>query len=181
MALLPPAGALAELEAVVGPQRTRWPGLRWTSELEASHVTLAFLGEVDEARVLALRTQLEGAADLHPSLIIRISGAGGFSSAVQARVLWAGLQGDLRALAALAASVAAGAGRAGCAPPQPSSRYHPHLTLAHCQERTDLRSLIQILSGFAGSTWTAGHVHLIRSQLGSCPRYDTVGSWPLRQ
>jgi 2'-5' RNA ligase len=180
VALMPPPAALAELEAVVAPQRIAWPGLGWTSELEAAHITLAFLGEVDEARLASLGTRLERAADRHQSLSISISGAGAFSSAAKARVLWADLQCDRRALAALAESVAAAARRAGAPPPDERQRYRPHLTLARCQQPADLRPLVQILRGFAGSAWTAGQVRLVRSQLGARPRYDTIGSWPLR-
>jgi len=177
---MPPPDALAELAAVVAPQRTAWPGLRWTGQAEAWHITLAFLGEVGEERLLPLRTRLERAAGRHSCLDISISRAGAFPSAAKARVLWAGIEGDRRALAALAASVAAGARRAGAPPPDEGRRFRPHLTLARCREPADLGSLVEALSGFVGSAWTAGQIHLIRSQPGPSPRHDPIQSWPLR-
>lgn len=179
VALAPPSDAMAELEAAVAPLRPGWPGLRWTSQ-EAWHITLAFLGEVGDARLAALTGRLERAAGRHRGQVISISDAGAFPSAAKARVLWAGLHGDRGALAALASSVAAAARRAGAPAPDEGRRYQPHVTLARCREPADVGSLVGVLSGFAGSAWTAGQIHLVRSQLGQLPRYDTVGSWPLR-
>jgi RNA 2',3'-cyclic 3'-phosphodiesterase len=170
---------MAELEAVLAPLRPGWAGLRWTSQ-EAWHVTLAFLGEVDEARLGRLVDRLERAAARHQGQVTSIAGAGAFPSAAKARVLWGGIRDDRKALAALAASVAAGARRAGAPPPDERNRYRPHLTLARCKTLSDVNQVVAELSGFAGTAWTAEQIHLIRSQLGPRPRYDTIGSWPLR-
>jgi 2'-5' RNA ligase len=98
-------------------------------------------------------------------------------------VLWTGLHGDHRALAALAASVAAGARRAGAPPPDEGRRFRPHVTLARCREPTDVSALVAELSGYAGAPWTATDIQLIRSTpggVGAAPNYDTVSRWPLR-
>ena len=47
MAIALPAEAAGELDEVVAPLRPAWPDLRWTGR-DAWHLTLAFLGEVDE-------------------------------------------------------------------------------------------------------------------------------------
>jgi 2'-5' RNA ligase len=179
-AITPPADALAELEARTAPLRPAWPALRWTRQ-DAWHVTLAFLGEVDQSVLPDLRTRLGRAAHRHPCLKLSIGGSGAFSAAARARVLWAGIHGDQRALAALAASAAAGARRAGAPPPDEDRRYRPHLTLARSKEPADVRPLVQALAGFAGTGWQATEIHLIRSHLGASPWYQVVGSWPLRQ
>jgi 2'-5' RNA ligase len=180
VALLPPPEAQAELQAALAPLRLPWPRLRWTGQSETWHITLAFLGEVDQARLPALGTRLERTAGRHRALDVSISKAGAFPSAARARVLWAGIEGDRRALAELAGSVAAGARRADAPPPDEGRRYRPHLTLARCGEPTDVGSLVEALAGFVGSVWTAGQIHLVRSQLAPRLRYDTIESWPLR-
>ena len=158
------------------------PALRWTGR-PAWHVTLAFLGEVGEPAAGELGPRLERAAHRHPSLPLSFAGAGAFPAPGRARVLWAGISGDRRALEALARSVAAGARRAGAPPPDEGRRFRPHLTLARCREPADVGRLVDALAGYAGAPWTAAEIHLIRSHPGdpgSPPRYETLGTWPLR-
>ncbi|HUC23491.1 MAG TPA: RNA 2',3'-cyclic phosphodiesterase [Streptosporangiaceae bacterium] len=180
VAIVPPPEALGELAAVVEPLQVAAPDLRWAGR-ESWHLTLAFLGEVDEGLLAELSTRLERAAGRHPQQRLSITGAGAFPSAGKARVVWAGIKADGRALAALAASVAAGARRAGAPPPDEGRKYHPHLTLARCRQPADVRSLTNELALASGPAWTADAIHLIRSHLTtSSPRYEQVGSWPLR-
>jgi RNA 2',3'-cyclic 3'-phosphodiesterase len=179
VAIAPPAAVLDELEASVAPLRARWPALRWTGP-EAWHLTLAFLGEVSEDTAAALAPRLERAAHRHPSLALSFGPGGAFPSADRARVLWTGIEGDRPGLGALAMSVAAGARRAGAAPPDEGRRFRPHVTLARCRQPCDVRQAVQSLAGYAGTPWTAGEIHLIRSYLGAGPpRYQSEGTWPL--
>lgn len=179
VAILPPAAVLAELTAAVDPLRLQAPDLRWTTR-GAWHLTLAFLGEVQEPSVPELSVRLERAARRHPPQQLAIAGGGAFPAAARAQVLWAGFSADDRALAALAVSVAAGARRAGAPPPDEHRKYRPHLTLARCKKPTDLSGLARALSGFSGSPWVADSIHLVRSYLtGGPPSYEDVGSWPL--
>jgi 2'-5' RNA ligase len=94
-------------------------------------------------------------------------------------VLWCGLSGDRRSLAALAASVAAAARRAGATLPDEGRPFRPHLTLARCRMPADVRNITAALSGFEGSPWAAGRIHLIHSRPDGQPRFETVASWPL--
>ena len=179
VALSPPEKALDELEATVAPLRPAWPDLRWTSP-QSWHVTLAFLGEVDEAVLDRLAVRLERAAHRHAGLVLSAAGAGAFPTAPRARVLWTGLRADLGALRAIAGSVAAAARRAGAPPPDGRRRFRPHVTLARSREPADVRPLIAGLAGYSGTAWTADRVHLIRSHLGPQPWYESVGDWPLQ-
>jgi RNA 2',3'-cyclic 3'-phosphodiesterase len=184
VAVAVPAHAADELDGAVAPLRQSWPALRWTGR-DAWHVTLAFLGEVNETVSTRLEPRLERAAARHPCLAVSLGGAGAFPGAGRARVLWTGVRGEPRGLAALAASVAAGARRAGALPAEEGRRFQPHLTLARCREPVDARPLVDSLSGYAGTPWTAGEIYLIRSHLPGGrphdrPRYETLGRWPLR-
>jgi 2'-5' RNA ligase len=183
VAIAPPPAVLEELESRVAPLRPAWPVLRWTGQ-EAWHVTLAFLGEVGEDAAAALGPRLERAAHRHPGLSLSFGAGGAFPAPGRARVLWTGLHGDRRALEALARSAAAGARRAGAPPPDEGRRFRPHLTLARCREPVDVGPLVEALAGYAGAPWTAAEIHLIRShqpvQSGAQPRYQAVGTWPLR-
>jgi RNA 2',3'-cyclic 3'-phosphodiesterase len=181
VAIAPPLDVLDELDALAGPFRAGRSDLRWTSR-DAWHVTLAFLGQVDEAAATRLRPRLERAAHRHPAFRLAFCGAGSFPAATRANVLWSGLSGDRRALAHLAESVAAGASRAGATPPDRGRRFQPHLTLARCRTPADVTELVAALAAYQGRPWTADRIHLVRSRLGATeqPRYATLGSWPLR-
>ena len=181
VAIVPPSAVLDELDALVEPLRARRLDLRWTNR-EAWHVTLAFLGQVDEIAAARLLPRLERAAGQHDQMRLGFAGAGAFPAAARANVLWSGLSGDRLALARLAESVAARARRAGATPPDKGRRFQPHLTLARCRTPADVTGLVSALGGYQGQLWTADRLHLVRSRLGATehPRYTSLASWPLR-
>ncbi len=176
VALVPPAEALAELAAAVAPLRTAHPGLRWTPAAQW-HVTVAFLGEVDEGVLPALGERLSRAARRHPPPSLQLAGGGRFGD----HVLWTGVHGEADRVRRLAASVSAAARR--CRIAVDDRPFRPHLTLARGRDRADLRPAVALLAGFTGTPWTADAVHLVRSRLGAGPggtaAHDVVGTWPL--
>ncbi|MFC5187861.1 RNA 2',3'-cyclic phosphodiesterase [Actinomadura harenae] len=182
VALLPPREVLDELESFVGPLRDVVPELRWTRR-ELLHVTLAFLGDVDDRTLERLLPRLERAAARHDRLTLSLAGGGAFpGGGAHARVLWTGLYGDRRDLARLAASTAAAGRRAGTSSDRYST-FRPHLTLARSRHPVDVRPLIEPMSSFAGLPWTAETVHLVESRLPAKGRtqveYAPLASWPL--
>jgi 2'-5' RNA ligase len=180
VAIVPPPAVLAELAAAVQPLQASAPDLRWTSR-PAWHLTLAFLGEVDEAVLPGLSARLERAARRHPAQLLAVAGAGAFPNPARARVLWAGIRADHRALSSLAASVAAGARRAGAPPPDEGRKFSPHLTLARCRQPTNVAGLTAALADFSGAAWTAPSIQLVRSHSagGGPPSYEDLAAWPL--
>ena len=181
VAIVPPAAVLDELDVWVGPLRARQHDLRWTDRA-AWHVTLAFLGQVDEPTAARLLPPLEHAVRRHHQVRLAFSGAGAFPAADRANVLWSGLSGDCAALAQLAESMAAGASGVGTPPPDKGRRFQPHLTLARCRLPADVTGLVAALAGYHGQPWTADRIHLVRSRLGATeqPRYTSLANWPLR-
>ena len=178
VAIAPSPVALDELEAATRPLRDEWPQLRWTDR-PAWHVTLAFLGEVDEPAAGRLALELESAARGNPALALSVAGSGAFPGTHRAHVLWTGIAGDRDGLGTLAAAVAIGARAAGAPPPDDGRGFTPHLTLARCRAPADVRSLVGALAGYSGLPWQATEIHLIRSLLGARPRYKVMGTWPL--
>jgi len=180
----PPPAVLDDLDAACAPLRPLRDDLRWTNR-PAWHITLAFLGEVTDLSLTRLVPRLERAAWRHHAVSLSLAGAGAFPKPARANVLWTGLTGDRRGLAELAASVGAGARRAGAVPPDAGRRFQPHLTLARCRAPVDVSSIVASLEGYQGPQWTAEEIYLIRSVLGgqpgTGPRYETVGTWKLRQ
>ena len=80
VAIAPPSAVFDELDALVEPLRARRLDLRWTNR-EAWHVTLAFLGQVDEAAAARLLPRLERAARRHHQVRLAFAGAGAFPAA----------------------------------------------------------------------------------------------------
>lgn len=148
------------------------PGLRWAAP-ERWHLTLCFLGEVEDERVPAVAASLGRKVDRHRTVDLRLGGAGRFGR----RVLWVGIGGDLDRLARLAAAVAAGARRARV--DVEDRPYRPHLTVARNAGQGDLATYVAALDDYVGPTWTADSVALVRSRLGQRPTYETVEAWPL--
>jgi 2'-5' RNA ligase len=183
VALALPPEAASELDEVVAPLRPAWPDLRWTG-VELWHLTLAFLGEVEEAVTGNLAAGLAAAAQEHGPIALSLASAGAFPSATRARVLWTGVEGDHHGLGELSKSAAgrfseAGAPSARAASAGAEREYRPHLTLARCRAPVDVRSLVDTLSGFRGTGWVASEIHLIHSRLEASPRYEVLGTWPL--
>ncbi len=173
VAVEPPPPAREHLDAALAVLReTAPPGLRWVPS-DRWHVTLAFLGEVGDPVVGDLRARLERAARRHPPMELCLTRGGRFDG----RVLWVGMGGHVEPLRALAASVQAGARRAGCEVEE--RRWRAHLTLARARTPIELRHLAGALGAYAGPPWEATELALVRSHLGAQVRYETVGAWPL--
>jgi len=170
--ILPPADAVAELDAAVTPHRAAWPQLRW-APTDRWHLTLAFLGDVAESVVPDLTAGLAEIAGRHAAPRLTLSGAGAFPDDIGARVLWAGVAaGDRGPMLALADAVNAAARAAGAADTD-TRPLRPHLTLARSRILADVRPLRAAFAGFHGTSWQATELHLIHSHTTPFPHYQT--------
>ncbi|GAA0794028.1 RNA 2',3'-cyclic phosphodiesterase [Spirilliplanes yamanashiensis] len=134
---------------------------------ERRHVTLAFLGEVDEHRLPAAADALTGVAVEPPEL--RIAGGGRFGRG-RFTLLWAGVDGDLDPLAG---AVRAALRRARL--PFDRKPFRPHLTLARPGDRLTREQVDadrDALGRYAGPPWTAGEIALVESRNGPHPGYE---------
>jgi 2'-5' RNA ligase len=181
-AVLPPADVAEELALAVGELKGL-PGadrLRWTGR-PGWHFTLAFYGEVDDELVPDLSARLARAARRSEPFPLAVRGGGQFG---HGRALWAGAEGDLKALRLLADRAESAARKAGVEMGE-HRRYKPHLTLARSRDACETGPFLEVLDAFAGRTWTVAELALVRSNLprsgvaGEQPRYETVESWGL--
>jgi 2'-5' RNA ligase len=109
--------------------------LTWVPR-ERLHFTIRFIGEVDDARVPALRDAL--AAPLtHPPFDAAVQGLGVFPDRRPPRVIWAGLRSGASEMVALARLVNA---RIAALVGDDPDELHPHLTLARVKEPRGLRA-----------------------------------------
>ncbi|ROO91280.1 2'-5' RNA ligase [Actinocorallia herbida] len=163
-AIHPPSDVLDALAGVVAEVKRAHPGLRWASRTQW-HLTLAFYGEADDAAAEALPGLLAAAVAAGPAPRLELAGAGAFPTRApgRAKVLWAGVEGDLAELAALAERCTEAGTRAGLKPQGHEREFRPHLTLARSREPRDLRGHAALLGDFAGRPWTPEAVDLMIS------------------
>lgn len=109
--------------------RASWP------DPAGLHLTLAFLGEVTEARLPHLLDLGAEVAGRHARQDLRTASLGGFPQDDAARVLWVGVVPDAH-LAALVVDLGRVLGERGF--PVETQPFLPHLTLARPKAPTDL-------------------------------------------
>ena len=149
--------------------------------LDRMHLTVRFLGEVDEERVPVLDAALREAVP-PIGVDIELTAAGTFGSAARTSVVWLGLGGDLDALRALAGRVEPAVEAAGLPPERRELR--PHVTLARVRrqastpQRRAIAAAVAALDAPPTHAHRAGEVVLVRSHLGSGqPRYEVLGRY----
>jgi len=117
-----------EIKGLLARKQIAIPGTRWVPP-EQLHLTMAFLGEVDEATCALLSGKLGQIAS--PGFTLHFSGSGCFPDRRRPRVLWAGLSPN-PLLTALADQVNQTVSSCGIV--QEERPFSPHITLARCRE-----------------------------------------------
>jgi 2'-5' RNA ligase len=158
VAVRPPPAAVDHLRAALPA---------WPSAPERWHLTLAFLGELDDP--VALEPALAGVCAVHAPLRLRLAGSGTFGAGGP---VWVGVEGDRARLTALAGAVAQACRDAGVDVER--RPYRPHLTVGR-RRRPDPG----LLAAYAGPSWTAGEVELVVSRLGPPVEHQVVARLPL--
>lgn len=157
--------------------RRKGPGLRWTPS-EQWHLTLAFYGEVSDSIADDLTARLARAASRTPPLSLQIKGAGCFPRQPNAaKVLWAGIEGDLVPLSLLADRCVAAGRRSGLI--MEKRKFKAHLTLARARHPADMSGRLAELWDYVGPSWTASTLRLVRSTLGADVRHSPIAELPL--
>jgi RNA 2',3'-cyclic 3'-phosphodiesterase len=174
-ALPVPAELARESEVLLAPVRVAYPRARWVP-LQNLHLTLAFVGATDPARVPAIVDAAKGVATGTPSFWTANTGVGSFGRRGE-RTVWLGLEDADGDLGALAAGLGLAAGIGGDDAGRP---FRAHLTLVRAADR-DVEGAVRLaLDGLPRMEWLVTAVDLLRSHLGGGPpRYELISSLPL--
>lgn len=154
---------------------TEVPGAAWRLP-EHFHLTLRFLGEIDEATARDVDDEL-GRIVAAP-FEIALAGAGSFGGK-EPTALWAGVDAPPD-LARLAASCESAVRRAGLAP-EPR-KFKPHVTLAYCYGTldTDAASFLQDAAEFRTDRFWVDHFCMYSSRATKAgSRYVEEAVYPL--
>jgi 2'-5' RNA ligase len=171
--------ARREVRRRLAALRDRMPRARWTDP-DQIHVTLAFLGEVDAAKLRELAERLAAAFAPFEPLDLRLDGGGTFPPGRPARVAWLGVDAPeeiaelQRAVEKVAIEVV------GIEPEERAFR--PHVTLARCPSpwrRETIEKYSHAFSGHVGPPFVARRGILFESKLSpSGARYRAVAELP---
>jgi 2'-5' RNA ligase len=163
VAVLLPDAIRRRLAEEIEVLRRHASGVAWTAEPNL-HVTLKFLGHVDEARLPDVAAAL-GAAATVATFDVEVCGLGAFPGATRPRVLWAGAPGS-PAFGRLAEAVDGALVALGFAPEERG--FTPHVTLGRVrQPRRDvaLTAALEAAAARPFGTLRVDRVVLMRSDL----------------
>ncbi|GCF08619.1 RNA 2',3'-cyclic phosphodiesterase [Dictyobacter arantiisoli] len=173
----------SHLSGVIQQVATVLPELRCV-DASNIHLTLAFLGELDDEQLAAAAAATQEAAQQATSFTYRLTGLGIFGSPRQPRVLWMGLQEPTGSLTRLHASLSHSLIQRGFS--VDSRPFSPHLTLARGKAplNPEAQSALQkLLSGTAPSrqSYPATYLHVMKSQFTPAGvKYSSLHSYPLK-
>jgi 2'-5' RNA ligase len=112
------------------------------------HLTVRFIGEVDDVRAAAIRDALEAPLGIAP-FSLTLAGAGAFPTGGAPRVLWAGVATGRDELLLAEREITLRLASIGV--PADQRAYSPHLTLARVRDPAGLRSP-RLLDGLTDTT-----------------------------
>lgn len=115
------------------PLRGRYPDLKWVSQ-QALHITLNFLGEIEDAKVPRVLQAMEMVRPLFRQFRLEFSGLGVFPRRGPARVVFLDPQQGIRECRELQRALS---GRLAAFAAPERKKFKPHLTLARVKQNAD--------------------------------------------
>jgi 2'-5' RNA ligase len=139
--------------------------VRWSDQL---HLTTQFLGNIDDARVNDYAKAIRNACASTKSFTLSSSGIGCFPGPRHARVIWAGLNGDVETLQALKTVLDNSLATLGYVPE--TRPFKPHLTIARvrqftAKQRQRMPQLIQQYRDIQFGEWRVDRIDFMQSLL----------------
>ncbi len=178
LAVFPPVGVRASLEARLGDLPRMGRGAKWTDP-EQRHVTLFFLGETPEGRVGPLREALGKVAAATLPFDATVRELGAFPGAGVPKTLFVEVSSTTEEWARLTDALRPRLVGLGFA--LEGKAFHPHLTLARVKDAgkagTWLPRLRDALEGYEVS-FPVDRFDLVESHLGPTgPRYEVLATY----
>ena len=143
---------------------------------ESMHITLKFLGDVEQDRIQALKLSLERAVSSSSPFLMSLDGLGRFPKSGRARVIWAGIRQGAVILKTLAQSVDEACVSLGFE--REKRPFSPHLTLGRVRRGAliDAERCLQN-NDFTSGSFEVREMQLMKSDLlPSGARYTVIHS-----
>lgn len=155
--------------------------VKWVTP-ESMHVTLLFLGEVDDRELHAVCKAVKEVAAGEPPFPLRVSGLGAFPTARRPKILWAGITDGAEPLRRLYAALEERMLDLGCYRKEERG-YTPHLTLGRVKGDADAVVLAPELPkrlAWEGGRFAVDEVLVFSSEMDrGGPVYTVIGRAPL--
>lgn len=183
IAVDPSDEVLRRLAETIRSLERKTTGFRWVRP-EAIHLTLRFLGEIEESVVDEIDARLGQLVTGHEPISLSAAGLGFFPGPEKPRVVWAGLEGQTERLAGLQKDVQAQ--MQGLPVHKEEDRgFTPHLTLAripHFRGASGISTILQAAPEARFGEFVVDRVFLYKSRLTpEGASYTKLKQYPLRR
>jgi 2'-5' RNA ligase len=153
-----------QISAVVADLKPLIDGIRWVSQ-NNFHLTLKFLGNIEENKIELIAEALELALRPFPRFTINAKGLGVFPDLRRPRVLWIGLEG--KKLLDLVSKIETVLNPLGFSPEK--REFHPHLTVGRWRQfdraSTKLAGVLEKWQRYEFGESTVAEVIFFQSEL----------------
>jgi RNA 2',3'-cyclic 3'-phosphodiesterase len=159
-----PSEIKSALTALQTQLRRAGAEVRWEKP-ENMHMTLNFLGEVDERRIVEVeKACVLSAAEFQP-FTLSLNGTGVFPNEGQPRVLWAGLSGDVGNVVEMHRRLDDRLAPIGFK--RDEKKFHPHLTIGRLKSNKKTRELLALAYAYQLPTlsFVVTEIVLMKSEL----------------
>lgn len=152
-------------------------GVKWT-RADTLHLTLLFLGEVEELEVVSICRVVRQRARKHEPFAVDVAGLGAFPNLRRPKILWAGLTDGVAELRALHADLEEGLLDLGCYRRE-DREYTPHLTLgrlSHDDRAEEWGTILAKYADWQGGSSPVDEVLVMASEMRrGGPEYSVLG------
>jgi 2'-5' RNA ligase len=159
-----PTEIKSALTALQTDLRRAGADVSWTKP-ENMHLTLNFLGEVDERRIGEIeKACVSSSAEFQP-FTLSLNGTGVFPNARQPRILWAGVAGEIEKAVEMRRRLEERLALIGFEPEEKDFR--PHLTIGRVKSNRKTRELLALADahGLPALSFVVTEIVLMKSEL----------------
>ncbi|MCX8015359.1 MAG: RNA 2',3'-cyclic phosphodiesterase [candidate division WOR-3 bacterium] len=171
-----PEKVRAEIAQLIDRFAKNEPSVKWVKE-DNLHITLLFLGEIDNDFLEKSINQLNGVARIKKGFRMSLKNFGAFPSQRSPRVLWIGIEQGAQELIDLQTAVESAFTTIGYKPEE--RKFHPHLTIGRVRDRIINAEPI-FSTTYQSDVFNVKSIVLFKSTLTpQGPIYDKIREFPL--
>ena len=161
-----PDAVRRDISILIGGLRSCGDGedVKWVRP-ESLHLTLKFLGDVEQERIGAAAGAIERSVSAQPAFDLTLGGTGAFPNPRRPSVLWIGVRKGAEPLASLAGAVETGL--AGLGFEREKRPFSAHLTLGRIRSPGNAGKIVERMTaaGFECDPFRIHAVHVMKSDL----------------